>query len=145
MTPEAFFVEQIKILSNAICDNCYVMGDFNLDARMLNRQDYLRKEPLKLLESFAFDHHLSQIVEFCTWSRTINGIKKESLLDHVYVNNFAAVNSVSFETPFFGDHVLIIVNLNISPIASNTVNRKRCWQSYSDVKLKLLIITTLFC
>ena len=65
------------------------------------------------------------------------------MLDHVYVNNLAAVNSVSFETPFFGDHVLIIVNLNISPIASNTDIRKRCWQSYSDVKLKLLISATL--
>ena len=40
MTPDAFFIEQIKILSNALCNNCFVMGDFNLDARMSNRPDY---------------------------------------------------------------------------------------------------------
>ena len=139
MTPDAFFVEQIKILSNALCNNCFVMGDFNLDARMSNRQDYLRKEPLKLLNDFALDNNLSQIIEFCTWSRTINGIKKESLLDHVYVNNPAVVNSVTFETPLFGDHVLIIVSLNMRSIASNPVSRKRSWLSYSNMKLKMLI------
>ena len=43
------------------------MGDFNLDTRMSNRPDYLRKEPLKLLNDFALGHNLSQIVEFCSW------------------------------------------------------------------------------
>ena len=63
------------------------------------------------MNDFALSNNLSQIVDFCTWSRTINGIRKESLLDHVYVNNPAVINTVTFETPLFGDHVLIIVNL----------------------------------
>ena len=92
MTPDSFFAKQIEILSNALCNSCFVMGDFNLDARMSNRQDYLRKEPLKLLNDFALVNNLSQIVNFCTWSRTINGIKKESLLDHVYVSKSCCKN-----------------------------------------------------
>ena len=44
----AFFTEQLRILNNAVCNNCFVMGDFNLVARMSNRPDYQCKEPLKL-------------------------------------------------------------------------------------------------
>ena len=43
----------------------------------------------------------------------MNGIKKESLLDHVYVNNSATVNNVNFITPTFGDHVLVMVDINV--------------------------------
>ena len=50
MTPLAFFAEQIKILNKAVCNNCFVMGDFNLDARMYNRPDYYCREPLKLIK-----------------------------------------------------------------------------------------------
>ena len=59
---------------------CYIMGDFNLDAKMDNRGDYLRKIPLKLLNDFALSNNLTQIVDFNTWSRTINGDRKESAL-----------------------------------------------------------------
>ena len=76
MTPDRFFKEQLKVLQNAVCENCFIMGDFNLDARMSNRPDYLRKEPLKLLNDFALSCSFSQMVDFCTWSRTINNVKK---------------------------------------------------------------------
>ena len=29
MSPDAFFIEQLEILKNAMFDNCYVLGDFN--------------------------------------------------------------------------------------------------------------------
>ena len=41
MTPEIFFNEQLKILNNALCNNCIIVGDFNLDARMLNSRSKL--------------------------------------------------------------------------------------------------------
>ena len=69
--------------------------------------------PLKLLNDFALENHMIQIVDFNTWSRNINGIRKESLLDHVYVNNSATVNNVNFITPTFGDHVLVMVDINV--------------------------------
>ena len=135
MSPDKFFKDQLKILSGAVCDNCFIMGDFNLDARMSNRPDYLRKEPLKLLNEFALHNNLSQMVDFCTWSRTINDVKKESLLDHVYANNPAMVNLVTFETPFFGDHVLIVVNLKMKSPSSIDLCQKRNWSSYSKEKI----------
>ena len=47
---------------------------------MENWTDYHSKIPLATLTEFALNEELSQIINFKTWSRTINGIKKESLL-----------------------------------------------------------------
>ena len=91
MTPEAFFVKQLNILMKAVCNNCYIMEDFNLDAKMSNRTNYTRKAPLLLLNNFAIENQLIQIVDLSTWSRNINGVRKESLLAHVYVNNHATI------------------------------------------------------
>ena len=41
MTSDNFFLEQLKIIRNALCGNCFVLGDFNLDANMTNCLDYL--------------------------------------------------------------------------------------------------------
>ena len=71
----------------------FFLGAFQVAfGNIINRPDYLRKDQLKLLNDFAISNNLSQLVDFCTWSRTINGIKKESILDHVYVNNPAVIN-----------------------------------------------------
>ena len=39
------------------------MGDFNLDAKMNHRMDYNRKVPLKLLNDFALENQMIQIVK----------------------------------------------------------------------------------
>ena len=72
------------------------------------RADYDRKVPLSCLVNFALENNLIQIVTETTWSRIINGIKKESLIDHIYVNDSSTVANVRFEVPTFGDHVLAI-------------------------------------
>ena len=64
------------------------MGGFNLDVKMEMRPDYLYKTPLSHLTEFANAKNLTQMVSFSTWCRTINAVRKESLLDHVYVNEF---------------------------------------------------------
>ena len=135
MTPEAFFVEQLYILNNAMCKNCYIMGDFNLDAKMSNRNDYNRKVPLQILNDFALENQLIQTVDFFTWSRNINGNRKESLLDHVYVSNHATISNVNHKTPTNGDHVLIIVNVNLKAGCTVETTRKRNWHGYSVVKI----------
>ena len=84
ISPVAFFKAQLEVLKSAITKNCFIMGDFNLDAEMELRQDYLYKVPLGLLTEFSTQNNLVQLVNFKTWTRTINGIKKESTLDHVY-------------------------------------------------------------
>ena len=92
-----FFEKQLSAVRNAICSNCYILGDFNLDARMSHRPDYLSKFAQEKLENFVTTENLIQVVNFDTWSRTINGLKKSSLLDHVYVKDIAMLIDISYE------------------------------------------------
>ena len=39
LSPELFFSNQIATLKSSLNDNCFIMGDFNLDATMGDRQD----------------------------------------------------------------------------------------------------------
>ena len=143
MTPDVFFAEQLRILKKALCSSCYIMGDFTLDARMNHRMDYNRKVPLKLLNDFALENHLIQIVNFNTWSRNINGIRKESLLDHVYVNNSATVNNVNFINPTFGDHVLVMLEINLKVAEKPNFQLRRDWRCYSQSRQKSRIVNLL--
>ena len=64
-TPIRFFEEQINVIKNALCKNCYILGDFNLDARMDSRPDYDRKIPLAILNDFANNKNIMQIFSCC--------------------------------------------------------------------------------
>ena len=111
------------------------MGDFNLDAGMAHRNDYIYRAPMAHVTDLALTHNLTQIVTFNTWSRIIKGIRKESMLDQVYVNNYASVSNISYCIPAFGDHVLVIVDLHTK--APKTVKEitKRDWSCYSPPEL----------
>ena len=89
-----FFVKQLAVIKNALCSNCYVMGDFNLDGGPDLNPNYCNRNLLTTLNVFANESGLIQVVDFNTWSRTVKGIKKESMLDHVYLNNFSTFVSV---------------------------------------------------
>ena len=54
---------KVRIIKGALYANCYVMGDFNLDTKMNHRMDYYRKVPLKLLNDFAIEKQMIQIVK----------------------------------------------------------------------------------
>ena len=136
-TPTAFFETQLGIIKNALTSNTYLLGDFNLDARMEMRDDYDRKIPLSSLVNFALENNLIQMVNETTWSRTINGIRKESLLDHVYLNNPASVLNVFNNTPLFGDHSLVLVELTFKPHAEVKSLLKRNWNNYDVGGLNL--------
>ena len=81
------------------------MGDFNLDASMDNRLDYRHREQLRMLSEFVLDNNLLQTVEFKTWPRTVNGIKK----DHIYVTNPAIA-----EIPIFAHHLIVQATLSLT-------------------------------
>ena len=128
-----FFKKQLQIVKNAICDNCIVMGDFNLDDGPDLRPDYSNKIMLDSLKLFANELNLIQVVDFNTWSRTINGTKKESLLDHVYLNRVEMLDAVYFDTPLFGDHVLVILDLLIGTTDQvKSTTKKRDWRKYTS-------------
>ena len=104
-------LKRLEIIKNVLCKNCYVVGDFNLDVGMSNRPDYSNKHTLEKLDNFVNSENLIQIVNFDTWSRIVNGIKKSSLLDHIYVLNPATVLDISHYLPPFGDHLLVTAKL----------------------------------
>ena len=110
--------------------NCFIMGDFNLDLNSIHRPDYIYKLPMNSLSNFALDNNLFQVVNFNTWSCIIKGIKKESSIDHVYVNNLASVNKVFPYEPCFGDHKLIVVELNLLPPVDKTYIMRRDRSNY---------------
>ena len=113
-----------------------IMGDFNLDARMEHNLDYKQKALLEPLPNFALSKDLVQIIDFTTQSRIINGVLKQSLLDHVYVSNFAMIENVDFETPTFGDHLLIKIKI-VQKMKEYKVKSivKRSWSKYSVARL----------
>jgi hypothetical protein len=73
-------------------------------------------------------------VDFPTWSRTINNIKKESILDHVYSNDITTLDKCHFFTPNFGDHLVVVadVQTTLNPVKERVV---RNWHNYQPEKL----------
>ena len=117
------------------------MGDFNLDGGMNIRPDYSNKLLLNHLRDFSIESDLIQVVDFNTWSRTINGNKKESLLDHIYVNDILSVNSVYSDTPILGDHLLVMVKLYLNATESNNKSSlTRNWSKYCPFVLNNLLL-----
>ena len=86
---------------------------------MAHRPDYSTKLTLEKLDCFVTSENLSKIVNFDTWSRDINGTKKSSLLDHIYEKNPATVTDIYYETPPFGDNLLVIANLTFRVCKKN--------------------------
>ena len=53
------------------------------------------------------------MVEFPTWSRIINNVLRESILDHIYVKDPTIVGGVHSTKPCFGDHLMISIDVNV--------------------------------
>ena len=56
--PETFFAAQLGLLSEAVTKNCFILGNFKLDARMELRNDYVYKVPFRLLSNFVTEKTL---------------------------------------------------------------------------------------
>ena len=88
MSADALFKAQLELIKGALAPDCFVIDDFNLDASMEYRDDYYSKKHLRSLIDFTLEFNFEQIVTFDTWSRTINGTRKSSILDHIYTNKW---------------------------------------------------------
>ena len=134
VTPETRFGIQIDIIKNAIINNksCtpIVLGDFNLNFSLNHNITYQYKRLFDTLNVAVMDCGLTQIVNFPTWHRNINGIDKESTLDHIYIEDTTKIESLTDVTPEIGDHKLIILELSESAIIPKKV-LKRNWKNYS--------------
>ena len=67
-------------------------------------------------------------INFVTWTRSINGVKKESTLDHIYTDNGTLINEVTFKVPTFGDHCLVIAKLYTKAERTLVSVCKRNWR-----------------
>ena len=74
------------------------------------------------------------MVEFPNWQRVINNVLKESVLDHVYVQDTTIIMKLNSSKPLIGDHRLVKFVINakkqqIKPLM------KRNWHFYTKEKL----------
>ena len=143
IAPSTFFNTQLELIKSSLTDSTYVLGDFNLDAKMDLRRDYAYRNDLLNLNNFALDADLSQIVNFDTWSRVVNGVNKSSLPDHIYVKDCSTVRNLTFKVPTFGDHLFIILEIEMKEFTPKVINVMRKWSSYSKEKLNESLQTDL--
>ena len=88
------------------------------------------KAPLfELFEQKLGAFNLVQLVDFDTWSRIVGLMLKSSCIDHVYVKNLEIINNITHLKPCFGDHELVLVQLNIIRPEPKTSIR-RDWRHY---------------
>ena len=84
------------------------------------RPDYLYKIPLNLLTDFTTLNNLVQMVDFVTWTRSINGVRKESTLDHIYTDNDTLIN------------VLMRLTVPLGVVSITPTKPKRAGEMYQE-------------
>ena len=135
VTPESRFTAQVNIIKSAILNNPtltpIVVGDFNLNYSLNHNITYNYKRLFDILNEAVAGCGLTQIVNFPTWCHNINGIDKESILDHIYLRDTTRLNSLNNITPEIGDHKLIIIDISTMEVKPK-VTMKRAWREYSQ-------------
>ena len=130
ISPREKFKYQLNLIREAYVKGTILLGDFNLDYLKKDCVNYSKASLFEDLEEKLSDLNLIQVVQCATWSRIINNIFKESLLDHIYVTDPTVCNNVTTVKPYFGDHLLVIVELNLSkPPVITTFSLD--WRKYS--------------
>ena len=76
---------------------------------------HTNKNLFQILNSTFDDLNLIQLVEFPTWQRIINNVKKESILDHIYVQDPTIIENITHKIPLIGDHKLIMFEIVFKP------------------------------
>lgn len=136
-----FFRCQMAIVEKNITHRTIILGDFNLDLGGRYRADYTHRHIYNVLNDFLDRNWFYQMVNFPTWSRIINNVKKESTLDHIYVSDPTFVNSCSSWSPLFGDHLVVAVE-HTSKNVNTTKTIYQDWRSYTPTKLINLLKST---
>ena len=110
------------------------MGDFNLDQGKNLDTDYSHKNYFVSLNEAFMPLNLIQLVNFETWSRVINNTFCSSIIDHVYTRDPTKINSIYPITPPFGDHCLIIIEMQINQKVKQDAYRRN-WKKYNKENL----------
>ena len=70
-------------------------------------------------------------MEHPTWRRVVNGVVRESVLDHVYVKDYFILSDLTHSWPIFGDHAAVIFNIGNDKEKQEQTTR-RDWRGYSE-------------
>ena len=119
VSPKDYFSYQMNQIRQAFTTNTILLGDFNLDISKKGLHTYQFKSYFNCLEQALSEVNNMQLVDFTTWSRTVNGTLRESILDHVYVSDPTTVYDLSSLKPPFGDHRMVYFNF----VDGKTVNK----------------------
>ena len=111
MCAKQFFIYQLRLIKAAFIKSLILLGDFNIDARKKFENDYRNRDLFDEFDLALGELYLHQLVNFDTWSRVINNVRKSSTLDHIYCKDPTLIEGLTQISPIFGDHVIVLFNL----------------------------------
>ncbi len=127
--PRQFFISQLNLIKHAMTPNTVLMGDLNLDWSKKDSGQYAFRQYFSDFEEALGGSNLTQMVDFVTWTRTVNGVIKESTLDHLYSNQPLMLSNLHPVEPLFGDHRMVVATL-YSTKPEPTFTFRRDWRGY---------------
>ena len=74
------------------------------------------------------------MISFPTWSRCVNGVIRESILDHIYCSEPTSITDINSVCPLFGDHLMLIITINLGKPKPKLIWRRN-WRHYSKDNL----------
>ena len=107
-----------------------VQGDFNLDYRRINDDNYVRKNLFADFDEVLSNLNAIQLIDFVTCSRIVGNELKESILDHIYTKTPTFISNIYSIMPLFGDHRMITFCVN-EPRPKSEIQLRRDWRKYS--------------
>ena len=128
------FGYQLELIKNASTTNTILLGDFNLDWSKYHSDDYSHKNYFSDMDQKLGASNLIQLVDFITWTRTVNGQVKQSVLDHIYAADPLLVTNLKSSWPVFTDHALVLFTISSSK-SEPEIELKRDWRHYTKEKL----------
>jgi hypothetical protein len=78
------FRHQLQIIRAAYINRAILLCNFNLDLNRFEDPSYVLSNYFEEMNTILGDVVLEQLITFPTWSRCVNGVTRESLLDHIY-------------------------------------------------------------
>ena len=87
------------------------------------------------LDELTNEKNLTQLVNFNTWRRIVNGELRTSLLDHVYENVHGLVENITEVSISTSDHTPLLVDVALNICHKVETRVVRNWLGYSKEKL----------
>ena len=145
MTQLEFFKAQLDLLNNILTNQSnhqiILAGDFNLDENKRYLSEHRTKHYFEHLNTLCENFGLIQIINIPTWERIVNNVKRESILDHIYVKNPHVISNLVTQIPLVGDHRLIMFELRAKAEKPN-ITMRRNWKNYTKEKLLMALANT---